>query len=65
MIVFNKVEHPSEEEDKRAQQSQMKTVTLILPLEKTTVNYPSDSSVVTAVAISGAIVGVTAGSLIE
>ena len=43
----------------------METVTLILPLEATTINNPSDSSGVTAGAISGATEGVTAGALIE
>ena len=38
----------------------MKTVTLILPLEATTVNNPSNSSGVTAGAIAGATSGVTA-----
>ena len=39
----------------------MKTVTLILPLEASTVNNPSDSSAVTI----GSIAGVTAGALID
>ena len=38
----------------------METVTLILPLEATTVNNPRDSSAVTAGAIAGATAGVTA-----
>ena len=38
----------------------METVTLILPLEATTVNNPSNSSGVTAGAIAGATVAVTA-----
>ena len=57
MTVFYDVEQPSEEEDTRAQQSLISTVTLILPLEATTVNNPSNSSGVTA----GEIAGVTAG----
>ena len=40
----------------------METVTLILPLEATVVNNPSNSSGVTAEAISGATVGVTAAA---
>ena len=40
----------------------METVTLILPLEATTVNNPSDSSGLTAEAISGATAGVTAAA---
>ena len=43
----------------------MKNVTLILPLEATTVNNPSDRSGVTAGAIAGATSGVTAGALID
>ena len=43
----------------------METVTLILPLEATTVNNPSDSSGVTAGMIAGAIEGVTAGAFID
>ena len=43
----------------------METVTLILPLEATTVNNPSDSSGVTARAITGATAGVTSGALID
>ena len=43
----------------------MKTVTLILPLEATTVNNPSDSSGVSAGVTAGVIVGVTAGELID
>ena len=43
----------------------METVTLILPLEATAVNNPSDSSGVTEGKIAGAIEGVTAGALIE
>ena len=43
----------------------METVTLILPLEATTVNNPSNSRVVTAGVIAGAIAGVTSGALIE
>ena len=42
----------------------MKTVTLILPLEATTMKNPSGSSEVTAGAIAGATAGVTAGALI-
>ena len=38
----------------------METVTLILPLEATTVKNPSNSSGVTAGAIAGATAGVTA-----
>ena len=38
MTVFCKAEHPSEEEDTRASQSPMKTITPILPLEATTVS---------------------------
>ena len=38
----------------------METVTLIMPLEETTVNNPSDSSEVTAGAKAGATAGVTA-----
>ena len=52
MTVFYDVEYPSREEDQSAQQSLIKTITLILPLEETTVNNPSDSntdSVVTAI----------------
>ena len=60
MTVFYDVEHPSEEEDTRAQQSPMETATLILPLEATTVNNQSNSSGVTARAIAGATAGVTA-----
>ena len=40
----------------------MQTVTLILPLEATTVNNPSNSSGVTAGAKSGATAGVTAAA---
>ena len=65
MTVFCEVEHPSEEEDTRARQSQMKTVTLILPLEKTTVNNPSDSSGVAAGLIAGVIAVITSRALIE
>ena len=43
----------------------METVTLILPLEATTVNNPSDSSGVTAGVIAGAIEGVTEGAFID
>ena len=43
----------------------MKTVTLIMPLEARTDINPSDSSGVTAGAISGTISGVTAGALID
>ena len=43
----------------------MKTVTLILPLEATNVNNPSDSSGVTAGAIAGEITGVIPGVLID
>ena len=60
MTVFCEVEHPSEEEDTRAWQSPMKTVTLILPIEATTVNNPSVSSAVTIVVIEG----VTAGACV-
>ena len=65
MTIFYEVEHPSEEEDTRAQQSPMETVTLILNLEATTVNNPSDSSGVTAGVIVGVIAGVTVGALID
>ena len=65
MNVFYKVEHPSEEEDKQAQQSPMETFTLILPLDVTTVNNTSDSSGVTERAIAGATEVVTVGVLIE
>ena len=65
MTVFNKVEHPFEDEITLARQPPMKSVTLILPLEAKTVNNPSDSSEVTAGAIAGAIVGVTARVLIK
>ena len=61
MNVFNKVKHLSDGENKCAQQSPMKTVTLIMPLEATTVNNPINSSGVTA----GAISGVTSGALIK
>ena len=61
MTVFYKIEHPSEEEDTRTQQSPMETVTLIFPPEATTLNNPSDISGVTEGAISGAIAGATAG----
>ena len=44
MTVFYDVEHPSREENQSAQQSPMETVTLILTLEATTVNNPSNSS---------------------
>ena len=40
----------------------METVTLILPLEETTVNNPSNSSGVIAGAIAGVIEGVTAAA---
>ena len=40
----------------------MKTVTLILTLEATTVNNPSDISGVTAGAIAGATAGVTSAA---
>ena len=43
----------------------METVTLILPLETTTVNNTSGSSGVTAGAIDGVTAAVTAGELIE
>ena len=43
----------------------MKTVTVILPLEATTVNNLSDSSGVTSGAIAGATAGVAVGALIE
>ena len=62
MTVFYEVKHRSEEEETRAQQSPMETVTLILTLEATTVNNPSDSIGVTAVAIAGEAVGVTAAA---
>ena len=65
MTVFYKVENPSEEEDKCAQQSLMETVTLILPLEATNVNNSSNSSGVTAGVIAGATAGVTAEALID
>ena len=60
MTVFYDVEHPSREKDTRAEQSPMETVTLILPLEATTLNNPSGSSGVTAGEIAGATSGVTA-----
>ena len=41
----------------------METVTLILPLELTTVNNPSNSSGVTEGAISGATAAVTAAAV--
>ena len=62
MTVFYEVKHPSEEEDTLAQQSPMETVTLILPLEETTVNNPSDISGVTVGAIAGSTAGVTAAA---
>ena len=65
MTVFYKVKHPSEEEDTRAYQLLIETVTLILPLEATTNINPSDSSGVILEAISGATAGVTAVALIE
>ena len=65
MTVSYDVEHTSEEEDTRAQQSPMETVTLILPLEATNVNNPSNRSAVTAGSIAGAKSGVTTGALIE
>ena len=43
----------------------MKTVTLILPLEATTMNNPSNGSGVTEGAIAGATVGVTEGALMD
>ena len=43
----------------------METVTLILPLEATTVNNPSESNGVTAGAIPGATAGVKEGVFIE
>ena len=47
----------------------MKTVTLILPLEETTVNNPRNSSGVTVGAIAGetarVTAGVTAGALMD
>ena len=63
--MIYEVEHPSEEEDTRARQSPMETVTLILPLEATTNINAIDSSGVTAGAIAGETAGVTAGALIE
>ena len=42
MTVFYNVKHPCREEDTRALHSLIETVTLILPLEATTVNNPSD-----------------------
>ena len=65
MTFSYKVEHPSEEEDTRAQQSPMETVNLILPLEMMTVNNPNNSSVVTAGEMVEATAGMTAGALIE
>ena len=62
MTVFYDIEQPSREEDKRAQQSPMESVTLILPLEATTMSNQSDSSGVTAGAITGATAGVTAAA---
>ena len=43
----------------------METVTLILPLEATTVNNLSDSIGVTASVIAGVAAAVTSGALIE
>ena len=43
----------------------METITLILNLEATTVNNPSDSSGKTAGVIAGVISGVTVGALID
>ena len=63
MTVFYDVKHPSREEDTCAQQSPMETVTLILPLEATTMNNPSYGSGVTAGAIAGATAEVTAGAV--
>ena len=65
MTVFCEVKYPSEEEDTRACQSPMKTVTQILPLEATTMNNPSSRSGVTAEAIAGATAGVKTGALID
>ena len=65
MTVFCEVEHPSEEENTHALQSPMKTVILILPLDATTVNNPSDSIAVSAGVRAGQIAGVTAGALID
>ena len=62
MTVFYNVEHPSREETQSAQQSLMETITLILTLEATTVNNPSDISGVTAGEIAGATAGVTAAA---
>ena len=65
MTVFKKVENPSEDVDIRTRQSLIETVTLILPLELTTMNNKSKFSVLTAGEIAGAIAGVTAVVLIE
>ena len=43
----------------------MKNITLILPLEVTTVNNPSDISVVAASVTAGVTAVVTAGALID
>ena len=43
----------------------MKTVTLILPLEVTTVNNPIDSSGVTEGVTAGVTAGVKAGAVID
>ena len=56
MTVFYDVEHSSREEDQSAQQSPIKTGTLIMPLKAMTVENPSERSGVTA----GATVGMTA-----
>ena len=65
MTVFYDVEHSSEEDDTCAQQSPIETVTLILPLEVTTVNNPNNSSGVIAGAIAVVTAGVKAGALID
>ena len=62
MTVFYEVEHPSEEEDTRAQKSPIETDTMILHLEATTVNNPSNSSGVTSVVITGSTEGVTSAA---
>ena len=64
MTVFYDVKHPSEEKDTRAQQSLMETVNLILPLEATTVNNPSDSRSDSGVT-AGATAVVSAAALLE
>ena len=62
MNFFYDVKYPYREEYQIVQQSPMETVTLILRLEATTVNNPSDISAVTAGAIAGVTAGVTAAT---